>query len=48
MWNRLILIALFAVSLANTSQAAPSAPPPSHAQGLFEIDDFSFDIEQTL
>ena len=48
MWNRILLIALFAISLAQTSHAATVAraeSSSSHSQ-LFEIEDYSFDIEQ--
>jgi hypothetical protein len=46
MWNRILLIALFAISLAHTSHAATTAPAASSHQQLFEVEDFSFDIEQ--
>jgi hypothetical protein len=46
MWNRLLLIALFAISLAQASHAATTARVESSHSQYFEIEDFSFDIEQ--
>jgi hypothetical protein len=46
MLNRILLIALFAISLAHTSHAATTARAESSHSQLFEIEDYSFDIEQ--